>query len=250
LAQSSSDELARRHFDSGVAYLQESDYDNALQAFQKAYELSKRPEILLNIATVHERKGSLKLAIDSLNAYLTAAPQGDQVDTVRLRITNLQKRVDAEPSGAAPAPPATTPPAAEPASPAPAPGPATPAPAPAAEQTPNRIPAYILFGVGGLTGIGAVVTGVMAQGKYDDAEKSCSPTCTDSQLSSSKTLAWTSTALTGVAIVSAGVGAVLFFTAGGSDEQAPAGATAGVAPATVGFAAAPGFASAQASWRF
>src|SRR5438045_6655545 len=51
-AQSTSDDLARRHFESGAAYLEESDYDNALKAFEKAYELSKRPEILLNIATV------------------------------------------------------------------------------------------------------------------------------------------------------------------------------------------------------
>src|SRR3954468_7689542 len=42
-AQSTADDLARRHFDSGVAYLEESDYDNALKAFQKAYDLSKRP---------------------------------------------------------------------------------------------------------------------------------------------------------------------------------------------------------------
>jgi hypothetical protein len=103
-----------------------------------------------------------------------------------------------------------------------------------------------MFGVGGLAGVGAVVTGLMAQSKYDDAEASCSPTCTDSQLSSSRTLAWTSTALTGVAVVGAGIGAVLFFTADASDQRPTAGPT----PASVGFLAAPGFASARASWRF
>ncbi|HVJ21724.1 MAG TPA: hypothetical protein VM686_40245, partial [Polyangiaceae bacterium] len=63
---SSSDEMARRHFESGVAYLEESDYDNSLKAFEKAYELSKRPAILLNIATVQERKGDIAGAVTTL----------------------------------------------------------------------------------------------------------------------------------------------------------------------------------------
>jgi hypothetical protein len=86
----------------------------------------------------------------------------------------------------------------------------------------------------------------LAQSKYDDAKKSCSPDCTDSQISSSRTLAWTNTALTGVAVVSVGVGAVLFFTAGGGEEQPPRAA----ALPSVSFGAAPGFAAAQAFWRF
>src|SRR5262245_60764110 len=94
LAQDSPDELARRHFESGVAYLQEADYDNALKAFEKAFELSKRPEILINIATVHERRGDLKAAVTSLEKYLEVAPEGDQRSTVEVRITNLKKRID------------------------------------------------------------------------------------------------------------------------------------------------------------
>ena len=92
MAQDSPDELARRHFESGVAYLQESDYDNALKAFEKAYELSKRPEILLNIATVYERRSDLKNAVTALEQYLEVAPQGDQRGTVESRIANLKKR--------------------------------------------------------------------------------------------------------------------------------------------------------------
>src|SRR5690242_2248315 len=58
-AQSTADDLAKSHFQSGAAYFEEGDYDNALKAFQKAYELSKRPEILLNIASVRERQSDL-----------------------------------------------------------------------------------------------------------------------------------------------------------------------------------------------
>lgn len=92
-AQSTSDELGRRHFESGVAYLEESDYDSAITAFQKAYDLSKRPEILLNLATVHERRGDLPSALAALRAFLAAAPDGEHADAVKLRIQNLEKRL-------------------------------------------------------------------------------------------------------------------------------------------------------------
>src|SRR5262245_55565572 len=68
------DELARKHFDSAVAYLDEIDYENALKAFQKSYDLSHRPEILLNIATVHEKRGDVPSAIEALKRYLAEAP--------------------------------------------------------------------------------------------------------------------------------------------------------------------------------
>src|SRR5688572_3859749 len=76
-AQTNADELARRHFDSGVAYLEESDLENALKAFEKAYGLSKRPAILLNIASVHERRGDTQAAITALRGYLDAEPNGE-----------------------------------------------------------------------------------------------------------------------------------------------------------------------------
>ena len=245
-AQSSSDELARRHFESGAAYLEESDYDNALQAFQKAYDLSKRPEILLNIATVHERKAELQPAIDSLTQFLSVAPPGDEhIDAVKLRIQNLQKRVaDAKanttatptsPSGVAPAPAAPTAPAA------PAPPPAAPP-----EQSPthgSRLPAFIAFGIGGAALGGAVITGIIANADYHDAKSSCSPTCTDSELSSGRTLALTSTILTGVAIVGVGVGVTLLLTSG------PDPAQTSLAP-RLHLTGAPGAARADATWRF
>ncbi|HMJ16431.1 MAG TPA: tetratricopeptide repeat protein, partial [Polyangiaceae bacterium] len=89
--EASADELARRHFESGVAYLQESDYANALKAFEKSYELSKRPEILLNIATVHERQGNLRLAVTTLQQYLATAPGDERTVTIENRIRNLEK---------------------------------------------------------------------------------------------------------------------------------------------------------------
>ena len=212
----SSDELARRHFDSGAAYLQESDYENALKAFEKAFELSKRPAILLNIATVEERRGNLDGAIAALKKYLELEPQGEHVETTKLRLQNLEKRASEQAAlPPPPAPVAATPP------PPPAPAPATPAPAPAAPKQESgsidRMPAYIAFGIGGVAALGAVATGIMANSEYQNAKEECSPACSDSELSSGRALATVSTIATGVAVVGAGFGLVLWLSASPSD---------------------------------
>jgi tetratricopeptide (TPR) repeat protein len=239
------DELARRHFESGAAYLQESDYESALKAFRKSYELSKRPEIQLNIATVHERMGNLQGAVDALEKYLVDAPQGEHVETVKIRIANLKKHIAEQPPGSA----AATEPASAPqqttAQPAPMP---VAAPPPSAErEPPNRIPAYVLLSVGGLAAGGAVITGVFAQSEYNDAEETCAKTqagCSDDEVSSGRTMALSSTILTGVAIVGVGVGVALWLTADSGSERPTSGAP------RVNLALRPGGAAAAASWRF
>lgn len=240
-AQSTSDDLARRHFDSGVAYLEESDYDSALKAFQKAYELSKRPQILLNIATVHERRSDLPAAVTALKAYLEADPQGEHVETVKLRIQNLEKRLAEQESAKTPPPPPEPAPA-----PAVAPAPALVTPEPPPEpprSSSSRLPAFIVLGVGGVMATGALVTGIVAKSKYDDAEGSCSPHCTDDELSSSRTFAITSTVFTGAAVLGVGLGVALLLSSDG--EQTSVGA----AP-HVDVALAPGVAAASAQWSF
>jgi hypothetical protein len=248
LAQSTSDDLARRHFESGAAYLEESDYDNALQAFQKAYDLSKRPEILLNIATVHERKAELQPAVDALQQFLSVAPPSDEhIDAVKLRIQNLQKRI-ADAKASAPAAPTLGPSSVTPAAPTSAPAAATtpvppPAPTSSGAAHGSRLPAFTALGIGGVAAGGAVITGIIAKADYDDSKSSCSPACTDSQLSAGRTMALTSTILTGVAIVGVGVGVTLLLTSG------PDPAQTSLAP-RLNLAAAPGAARAAATWRF
>jgi hypothetical protein len=239
------DELARRHFESGAAYLQESDYESALKAFRKSYELSKRPEIQLNIATVHERMGNLQGAVDALEKYLVDAPQGEHVETVKIRIANLKKRIAEQPppSGATGEPA----PAPQRAKAQPAPMPVAAPPQSAEREPPNRIPAYVLLSVGGLAAGGAVITGVFAQSEYNDAEATCAKTqtgCSDDEVSRGRTMALTSTILTGVAIVGVGIGAALWLTADSGSEQPASGAP------RVNLALRPGGAAASASWRF
>jgi hypothetical protein len=229
------DELAHKHFESGAAYLEQSDHESALREFSKAYELSKRPEILLNVATVNERMNKLKDAIAALEQYLVAAPQGEHAETVRIRVENLRKRVASEPAPAPASPSSST---------IPAPAPPTPPAAPPPSTTSSsRTPAYILFAAGGALAIGSVVTGVLASGEHSNAEETCSPNCTDDQLSTGRALAVTSTVLTGAAVVAASVGAVLFFGASSNEH-------ASTAAPRVAVGATPQGLSATARWRF
>ncbi len=252
------DELARRHFDSGAAYLHESDYENALKEFQKAYELSKRPAILLNIATVYERLGDLKPAIAALEQYLAEDPEGEHAETVKLRIPNLKKRLEPR-STDTPAPgraegtssastsptqpaqpgPATT--TAQPAAPPPPPS----IDAPATEPGPN-VPAYVLLGIGGLAAVAAGVTGYLAESEWQDAKDSCSPNCSDDDVRSGRNLAWTSTILTGGAVVGVGIGLALLLQ--GDDEGPSPAARTHVPDFRVGVG--PRGAVANARWRF
>ncbi len=255
LGQASPDELARRHFESGEAYLAESDYDHALEAFEKAYDLSKRPELLINIATVHERLGNLPAAIAALRGYLEHAPEGEHRATVELRIANLEKRLPAQTDAGAPDAAATQPP------PVPPPGvavtqatppPATAVPPPNDDSGDSNVAALVVLAIGGVAAGGAVLTGVLASGEYDDARSSCSPGCTDSQLSTGRSMALTSTVLTGVAIVGVAVGATMLLTGGSGDGSADrAGRFRGVtAIPRVDLAIGPRAAGADATWSF
>jgi len=130
---------------------------------------------------------------------------------------------------------------ATPAGPEPAPAPST-LPEPSSAHG-SRLPAFIALGLGGLAAGGAVLSGILANADYNDAKDSCSPACSDSELASGRTLALTSTILTGVAVLGVGVGVTLLFTSGPDPGQF------GLAP-RLRLATAPGAARAEASWSF
>ena len=242
----SDDENARRHFESGAAYLQQSDYENALREFQSAYALSKRPPLLLNIANVFERMGKLQEAVDALTKYLEEDPKSPERTTHETRIANLKKRIEAMPPPPAPPATAATPmtSSAPPAPVATAAPPVPPPPAAPPPSAPNRAPAFIAFGIGGAAAIGAAVTGIVAKGKYDDADEKCKPSCSDDTVSSIKTMALVSDVLTGVAVAGVGVGAILLLTSSGSHETAT-----GPKPSIAG-GIGPSGGRLQATWRF
>ena len=88
------------------------------------------------------------------------------------------------------------------------------------------------------------MTGLVAKGKYDDAEKQCKPNCSDDKVSSIKSMALVSDVFTGVAVVGVGVGAILLLTSGGSRESA-----SGPRPSIAG-GVGPQGGRLEATWRF
>jgi hypothetical protein len=93
------------------------------------------------------------------------------------------------------------------------------------------------------------VTGILAANEHSDLKDSCSPNCSDDQISNGKTLAWVSTGLTAAAAVGVGVGVVLLVMASPSKEPQAKSSAPSLKP-HVDVAIEPHRAGAQATWRF
>lgn len=241
-AQQCADEQARKVFEAGRGFYETGYYEDALRSFKRAYELCPKAGLLRNMGATHERMGNIAAAIESYEAYLRADPAAEDKDATAILVANLRRRLAASAASAsASASAAPPPPPPRASTSATAPPPPPPA-APAAQ--PDRLPAYIVLGVSGAFGIGALVTGLVAKGKYDDAKDSCSPSCRDSEVSSIKTMAWVSTAMTGVFVIGAGVGTWMLFSA-----KEPAPEKASFVPRASAWAL-PGGGAASATFRF
>jgi hypothetical protein len=90
------DQRARLHFDSGRAYYDVGDYENALREFRAAYDESHRTPILYNLYLCFERLSDLGSAIGALEQFL--AETGSATDPapprpmLEERLANLRAR--------------------------------------------------------------------------------------------------------------------------------------------------------------
>lgn len=205
------DERAQRHWGSGMAYLEEGDYSKALEAFDKAFQLSGRARILLAIAVTHERRGDLGQAMATLDEYLRLAPDADNSEAIRAHRDELQaqhdeqvqrmndaQREEATVVGTVESDSASN---TQPDSNV---GHA----APRNDARGSDALRWTAFGVGVASGVAATVSGVLAWKKHDELEGSCGATgfCSERQTQPARTMAWVSTVLTGVAVAGLGVG--------------------------------------------
>ncbi|MEZ4336552.1 MAG: tetratricopeptide repeat protein [Sandaracinaceae bacterium] len=90
-AAQSDDEAARTHFDAGLLHYQEGAYDRALVEFERAWELSHRPELLVNLATVRERLNEHARAAEDLREYVRLRPEDPERPRLERRIANLER---------------------------------------------------------------------------------------------------------------------------------------------------------------
>ncbi len=86
---------AKKYFDQGALDYTQGNYEAAVEAWQKSYDLSKEPLIFENIGNAYERLGKPKEARDALSKWREVAPPEEHTILDR-RIANLDQRIQRE----------------------------------------------------------------------------------------------------------------------------------------------------------
>jgi hypothetical protein len=160
---------AKRHFLSGKQRFDRHEYAEAAREFQAAYEITKDPVVLFNVAEALEKAGAVDEAVRAYEGYLAGIPQAQDREAVERKITDLKARKAPPPPPPAPSNPVPNPPplsgAAE--------NPVPPAGAGGEEAPASRLRVLAWVGVG-LTAALAVTAGMLAlaaQSREDDISR-------------------------------------------------------------------------------
>lgn len=206
------EQRARELFEVGDDHYAAGRYEQAVEHFQRAYELSPQPALLFNIANALERMGEYQKAADHLRRYLDS-PRADDIASVRERIRRLElaaraQNIDDKPRD----------------DDQPAAAPSTAAPAQAQigvegrAERPRRsrvLPVSLMVG-GGVAIAGGVLAAFLSGQAGDDADALCNDAglCTrdaKSELDREKRYALISDISIGVGVGCAAAGALLLF---------------------------------------
>ena len=162
VAQDPDAEQAKALYSNGKMLFDEGRYEDALFAWQKAYELSERPLLLYNIALAQEALGDLKAAIDGFYKYRVFAPKDEQ-EALQAKIEELKQKI------------ADLPPEPEPEL-QPEPTPVASAPVESTvvvPKKPNRVGAYALWGGTAVTLSTGVIFGLQASSQNRALKNQC-----------------------------------------------------------------------------
>ena len=78
-ASASAEDVARREFERATSLYAQGRYDDALDAYARAYALTDAPELLFNIGQCHAALGEQQAAIRAYRRYLDeAGPRADR----------------------------------------------------------------------------------------------------------------------------------------------------------------------------
>jgi tetratricopeptide (TPR) repeat protein len=94
---------AASSFKQGQAYFARGDFDRAIAEYQVAFELSKEPSLIFNIALCHNRANRPQQALQLYKQYLELAPDGDVADEARdevARLTPVVEKLEADAAAA------------------------------------------------------------------------------------------------------------------------------------------------------
>lgn len=211
------DERAKAHFFAGESYFAAERWSDAAREFALAYELSLRPEMLINLSRAHERDRHLAEAIADLELLIGRHPDNPYRSEAESRIGAMRAELakgpvpTAEPAGTSQAPLAQA-------------KPGSGLPAVALDEQPETprharvwAPSFITLAAGGaalVVGVVALGTGLRAHHLYKQLDSRCPAGACEEGFESTRgkgqALSRTSTALTFASLALAGTAAVLW----------------------------------------
>jgi tetratricopeptide (TPR) repeat protein len=96
-------DVARRHYEAGLAAYDAGNYSDALAEFAAARETHPSPELEFNVGRCHERLGHFTEAADAYERYLAARPDSKDAVDLRALVSVLRARAHAPQPAPAPA---------------------------------------------------------------------------------------------------------------------------------------------------
>lgn len=107
--ESTATEQAKQHYETGSKQYDLGHWDDAIQEYEKAYELRPDPNFLYNLAQAYRRKGDARRALDLYRNYLVKTPKTPLRAEIEERIKTLQKQIEEANSAKPAAEPTATP---------------------------------------------------------------------------------------------------------------------------------------------
>jgi len=238
-----------QHYDRATRAYDLGKYPEAVDEYQKVYEIDGDPVMLYNIAQAYRLNDQPQEAIHFYRRYLQRAPEARNRDDVERKIAAQEKVIEDKRKAAAavqPPPPVVTPPP---------PPLVTPPPPPEGMSTTRRVVGWSMIGVGVAADVVAVIEGVRAKNRSDSLSQPDMqhPAQYDPNLWSEGNTANTIAIVCGITGTALAVaGAIVLITGGSSSSSAPSEAAPAESGNTVSFTPwiGPGLAGGGVGLRF
>ncbi|MCB9621209.1 MAG: hypothetical protein H6721_31235 [Sandaracinus sp.] len=214
------DRRARVHFESGRQYFDEGEYERAVEEFTRAYELSGRPALLMNVASGLERLGRHGEAADRMQAYHDQAEDTVPTrDVLVRRIANLRERAASMEVSARDTPPSEASPTVDSRRPPPR---VSPVEEPARRNA-RRLGVAISFGVAGAGLVTFDVLGGLAWAERSAVDEGCGATrgCSPNDVKRMDRLALGADLGLGIAAAGATAGVLVVLLVSARDDDEP-----------------------------
>jgi len=232
----------REHYDKAQRAYDVQKFAEAIEEYQKAYEIGGDPGMLFNIAQAHRLNDKPAEAIYFYRRYLERSPNAVNREDVEAKIATLEKVEEERRTAVASAPPALPPPVAVAAPVAPPPMATMPAPPPPTD--PKFVASVAFLSVSAIALVTSAITGKLASNKANSLT-----TTAMNRGVFDPSVEKDGKALNGVAVGSLVVGLTTAAIGGGlfywsrrtASEQAHAALTPMVGPRTVGAVMGMGF---------